>query len=140
MITRFLIIRSRPTPVLLNACAIMLLFLSCSAAYGQVEELSAAEVIGTVSNATSGDAVNDFLIAYGYGDGGGGPTDELVQKAQIFGGFPGTPRLRVTIAWDDAPGAENADPALVNDLDLVLIDPDYKQRVVGLLAEQGTSN
>ena len=38
--------------------------------------------------------------------------------------LPGTPSLRVTIAWDDEPGAENADPALVNDLDLVLVDPD----------------
>ncbi len=31
--------------------------------------------------------------------------------------------VRVTIAWDDEPGAENADPALVNDLDLVVLDP-----------------
>jgi hypothetical protein len=35
----------------------------------------------------------------------------------------GLPRLTVTLAWDDPDGAPNADPALVNDLDLVLIDP-----------------
>jgi hypothetical protein len=36
----------------------------------------------------------------------------------------GTPSLKVTLAWDDEPGAVNADPALVNDLDLVLVEPD----------------
>ncbi len=30
--------------------------------------------------------------------------------------------LKVTIAWDDAPGAPNVSPALVNDLDLKIID------------------
>ncbi len=36
---------------------------------------------------------------------------------------PGTDTLRVTIAWDDVPGAELADTALVNDLDLELESP-----------------
>jgi len=36
---------------------------------------------------------------------------------------PGDPELRVTIAWDDAPGTPNVDPVLVNDLDLRVIDP-----------------
>lgn len=35
----------------------------------------------------------------------------------------GAPPLLVTMAWDDVPGAELADTALVNDLDLELIDP-----------------
>lgn len=34
---------------------------------------------------------------------------------------PGTP-LRVTLAWTDAPGAVNANPALVNNLDLEVVD------------------
>ena len=34
-----------------------------------------------------------------------------------------TPKLQITLAWDDFPGAVNADPALVNQLDLVLYDP-----------------
>ncbi len=58
-------------------------------------DLSAVEVIGTSENATSGDAVNDFMIAYGYGDGGGGPTDELVMKAKAFGAMPGAPQLKM---------------------------------------------
>lgn len=58
-------------------------------------DLSAAEVMGTVSNATTGDSVEDFIIAFGYGDGGGGPTDELVMKAKTFGAMPGAPQLRM---------------------------------------------
>lgn len=35
----------------------------------------------------------------------------------------GTPSLKVTLAWDDEPGAVNANPALVNNLNLVLVEP-----------------
>ncbi len=36
---------------------------------------------------------------------------------------PGTPQLKITLAWDDAPGTPNVNPALVNDLDLIVISP-----------------
>ncbi len=36
---------------------------------------------------------------------------------------PGTSQLKVTLAWDDVPGTPNVDPALVNDLDLLVIGP-----------------
>lgn len=36
----------------------------------------------------------------------------------------GSSELKVTLAWDDPPGAVNTAPELVNDLDLVLISPD----------------
>ncbi|MBX3353741.1 MAG: S8 family serine peptidase [Phycisphaeraceae bacterium] len=36
---------------------------------------------------------------------------------------PGSPEFKATLAWDDAPGAAVALPMLVNDLDLVVIDP-----------------
>lgn len=58
-------------------------------------DLSAVEVMGTVGNASCGDAVNDFMIAYGYGDGGGGPTDELVMKAEAYSAMPGAPQMRM---------------------------------------------
>lgn len=58
-------------------------------------DLSAREVVGTVSNATSGPEVTDFLIAYGYGDGGGGPTEDLVLKARAYEDMPGAPRVRM---------------------------------------------
>ncbi|MCA9311731.1 MAG: S8 family serine peptidase, partial [Phycisphaerales bacterium] len=36
---------------------------------------------------------------------------------------PGTSELKITIAWDDAPGTPNVNPVLVNDLDLVVTSP-----------------
>jgi hypothetical protein len=36
----------------------------------------------------------------------------------------GSPVLKLTLAWDDEPGAVNASPALVNDLDMILVEPD----------------
>jgi len=36
---------------------------------------------------------------------------------------PGTPELKLTLVWDDAPGTPNTSPSLVNDLDLVVVDP-----------------
>ncbi len=41
---------------------------------------------------------------------------------------PGTPELKVTIAWDDAAGTPNVSPALVNDVDLVVLDPNGVQQ------------
>ncbi|RLE19511.1 MAG: hypothetical protein DRJ50_12135, partial [Actinobacteria bacterium] len=35
---------------------------------------------------------------------------------------PLDPELKITLAWDDAPGTPNVDPVLVNDLDLRVID------------------
>ncbi|WP_421904653.1 alpha-mannosidase [Mameliella sp.] len=58
-------------------------------------DLSAAEVIGTVTNATSGPDVSDFLIAYGYGDGGGGPTEELILKTRAYAAMPGAPKVQM---------------------------------------------
>ena len=36
---------------------------------------------------------------------------------------PDDTQVKVTIAWDDLPGTPNVDPALVNDLDLRVLDP-----------------
>ncbi|MEJ6395402.1 glycoside hydrolase family 38 C-terminal domain-containing protein [Gymnodinialimonas sp. 2305UL16-5] len=57
-------------------------------------DLSAEEVVGTWTRNTVKDRVHDLLICYGYGDGGGGPTDELIRKAQVWAEMPGAPRLR----------------------------------------------
>ncbi|MGE0481921.1 MAG: S8 family serine peptidase [Phycisphaerae bacterium] len=46
---------------------------------------------------------------------------------------PGASDLRIMIAWDDVAAAANADPALVNDLDLVVRDPSDTQRFVWTL-------
>jgi hypothetical protein len=47
-----------------------------------------------------------------------GQTDAFTVNVPAF-----TPSLKVTLAWDDEPGAVNANPALVNNLDLVLVEP-----------------
>jgi len=36
---------------------------------------------------------------------------------------PATPELRLTLAWDDAPGQPNVFGSLVNDLELIVLDP-----------------
>ncbi len=41
-----------------------------------------------------------------------------------FAVIAGTPSLKITLAWDDPAAAEEANPALINDLDLVVIAPD----------------
>lgn len=41
---------------------------------------------------------------------------------------PGDPQLKVTLAWDDPPGTPNVSPALVNDLDLVVFDPNNDRK------------
>lgn len=67
-------------------------------------DLSAAEVIGTWTNARTGTHVLDLPIAYGYGDGGGGPTEELILKAKANARMPGVPRLQMSTVreWIDA--------------------------------------
>ncbi len=62
-------------------------------------DLSADEVIGTITHAR-GPHMSARPIAYGYGDGGGGPTDELVRMARAFGSMPGAPKLRMSTVRD----------------------------------------
>lgn len=57
-------------------------------------DLSAAEVIGTWRKSTSKKSVHDLMICYGFGDGGGGPTDELIRKARAYAAIPGAPQLK----------------------------------------------
>lgn len=59
-------------------------------------DLSASEVLGTWENSTARDQVRDLPICYGYGDGGGGPTEELLAKAHAFAGMPGMPKFRMS--------------------------------------------
>ncbi len=58
-------------------------------------DLSADEVIGTITNAR-GPHMPVQPIAYGYGDGGGGPTDELVRMARAYGSMPGAPKMKMS--------------------------------------------
>ncbi|MFP7673868.1 alpha-mannosidase [Marivita sp. S0852] len=75
-------------------------------------DLSATEVLGTLTHATG--ALRDNLpICFGYGDGGGGPTDDLLAKAHAYAAMPGMPRLKMSTvraamtalaaSWDKMP-------------------------------------
>ncbi|MEO1540254.1 MAG: alpha-mannosidase [Pseudomonadota bacterium] len=57
-------------------------------------ELTAEEVLGTWTNFRQKGAHGELMIAYGYGDGGGGPTRQLIQKANTLADMPGAPRVR----------------------------------------------
>ena len=57
-------------------------------------DLTAKEVIGTWHHAGE-KASSDLPICFGYGDGGGGPTEELIAKARAYGSMPGMPRFRM---------------------------------------------
>ncbi|MEM8580617.1 MAG: glycoside hydrolase family 38 C-terminal domain-containing protein, partial [Pseudomonadota bacterium] len=57
-------------------------------------DLTAAEVVGTWTRNKMKDRVHELLIAFGYGDGGGGPTDELIRKAEVYKALPGAPQLK----------------------------------------------
>jgi alpha-mannosidase len=56
-------------------------------------DLTAEEVVGTWARNTVKDRVRELLICYGYGDGGGGPTDELIRKAGAYRDMPGAPQV-----------------------------------------------
>jgi alpha-mannosidase len=56
-------------------------------------DLSAREVAGTWENSTAKAQITDLPICYGFGDGGGGPTEDLIRRAQVFGHMPGMPQV-----------------------------------------------
>jgi len=41
-----------------------------------------------------------LLMSYGYGDGGGGPTREMVENIELLGQFPASPRVQFGTAHD----------------------------------------
>lgn len=53
-----------------------------------------AETMGAWQNFQQKELHNDLLMAYGYGDGGGGPTREMMENIAAMADFPGLPRVR----------------------------------------------
>ncbi|MGI5894454.1 MAG: glycoside hydrolase family 38 C-terminal domain-containing protein [Candidatus Merdivicinus sp.] len=52
--------------------------------------------LGTYQRFQNRDLTEDTLILYGYGDGGGGPTEEMLESAKRMQfGFPGIPRIQL---------------------------------------------
>ncbi len=54
----------------------------------------AKEALGAWLNFQQKDMQQDLLMAYGYGDGGGGPTREMLENIRLMGSFPGLPQVR----------------------------------------------
>jgi alpha-mannosidase len=52
-----------------------------------------AETIGTWMNFQQKEIQQDLLMAFGYGDGGGGPTREMLENLREMANFPATPRV-----------------------------------------------
>jgi len=62
-------------------------------------EVTPSQVIGTWTNYRQKDLVGadrplPLLMAFGYGDGGGGPSREMLENLRELENFPATPRLR----------------------------------------------
>jgi alpha-mannosidase len=57
-------------------------------------KVSAKEVFGTWKNFQQKEAYNELITAYGYGDGGGGPTREMLENIERLSNHPGAPRVR----------------------------------------------
>lgn len=58
-------------------------------------EMTAREVFGTWDNFRQKPAHQELITCFGYGDGGGGPTRELIAAAEAYQHLPGTPKVRM---------------------------------------------
>ena len=63
-------------------------------------DLTAPEVLGTWEHSTAKDRIRDLPICFGYGDGGGGPTEGLIQTAKAYASMPGMPALKMSTVRD----------------------------------------
>ncbi len=55
---------------------------------------SPRQVLGTWSNFQQKELQHELLMAFGYGDGGGGPTREMLENIREMSAFPATPQMR----------------------------------------------
>ncbi len=56
--------------------------------------VSPKEIIGTWKTFRQKELYNELITAYGYGDGGGGPTREMIENVEQLEHHPGAPRVR----------------------------------------------
>jgi alpha-mannosidase len=57
--------------------------------------MTGEEAFGTWKHYRQKDINDEVLYIYGYGDGGGGPTEEMLEAARALGQLPGYPQLRL---------------------------------------------
>jgi alpha-mannosidase len=57
-------------------------------------EATPQEALNTWTNLQQKELQQEMLMAFGYGDGGGGPTREMLENIREMAAFPGAPRMR----------------------------------------------
>lgn len=68
--------------------------------YTYVGHMEPQEITGIWRNYKDKDKNDSLLISYGWGDGGGGPTREMLEAAEAMKNIPGIPYVRTTRAED----------------------------------------
>ena len=63
-------------------------------------DLSPEEIIATWDGCQQKELSNKFMIAYGHGDGGGGPTRAMLASSREMAAHPGLPRVQLSTAID----------------------------------------
>ena len=63
-------------------------------------DLSPEEIIATWDGSQQKEQSNEFMIAYGHGDGGGGPTRAMLDRSRDMASHPGLPKVRLSTAID----------------------------------------
>jgi alpha-mannosidase len=58
------------------------------------------QIMGTWRNFQQKESQRELFMAFGFGDGGGGPTREMLENLAILNNFPSMPRVRQTSAVD----------------------------------------
>ena len=67
---------------------------------------SVEQLAFSVENYKELDRSNESLYLFGYGDGGGGPTMEMLERLRRAGDVDGLPRVQISSPWESLPRIE----------------------------------
>jgi alpha-mannosidase len=102
---------------------------------GYNAEIGPKAIVETWKNYRGKHRHPESLIAFGFGDGGGGPTEEMLERTRLFADFPAVPTLRQTFVEDWYAGLHDA---VAHDPDLpVWVGEIYLELHRGTLTTQG---
>jgi alpha-mannosidase len=58
--------------------------------------MTPGQLLGTWTNFQQKELQHTMLMAFGYGDGGGGPTRQMLENARELAAFPAMPQVQQT--------------------------------------------